>query len=333
MKKRTWTDLCKAGSVASWITAGTGLFLFMGWPFFRFITYAGRKKDEKENSNKKKWLSLKQTEVNHPRHKFAEEYDAVKNWCKAQPMEDWYIKSRDGLKLHAYFYRASNERRFVILSHGYRGTSFGSIAHIAESLHNEGCSLLFIDQRCCGKSEGKYITFGAKEQYDLTDWIKRLEKVNKDRKPVYLYGQSMGASTVLLSSGQGLPREVRGLIADSGFHSMKYQLSDMASRLFHFHWIPLMLFRVDLFCRIFAGFAMKDTDTSGALRRNECPVLFFHGTADTYVGPENSRINYRLCRAEKELVMIEGARHLCCSYEAPELYMEKIKEFFRKNDH
>jgi DNA-binding response OmpR family regulator len=84
----------------------------------------------------------------------------------------------------------------------------------------------------------------------------------------------MGTAAVLLASGHELPKEVKGIIADCGFHSMKQQLRDMASEWFHLHWIELLLIRVDLFCRIFAGFKMKDADTTDALKHNKLPILF-----------------------------------------------------------
>ena len=308
------------------------VFVISAYPFFRFITYAGKKKTAEKKANKKKWFSLKHTMVNHPRHRFAEEYDKSKAWCEAQAMQDLYIRSKDGLRLHASFLPAPDAKRIVLLSHGYRGTRFGSIAHMTPFMHENGCSILFIDQRCCGESEGEYITFGAKEQYDILLWIKEPEKINKDRLPLYLYGQSMGAAAVILAAGHALPHEVRGIIADSGFHSMKQQLKDIASGWFHIPWIGLLILRMELFCRIFAGFSMKQTDTTQALKDNKLPILFFHGEDDTYVWPDNSRMNYSLCRAPKELVLIPGARHLCSSFAEPEIYKKKLLEFFEKYD-
>ncbi len=308
------------------------IFISFGWPFFQFITYAGKKENNSSSSNRKKWFSLKHTRINHPSYKHGDEYVATKNWCNKQDMEDWYTESLDGLKLHASYLPCDEPKRFVILCHGYRGTRFGSVAHIAQTLHDENCSLLFIDQRCCGESEGKYITFGAKEQYDVIQWIKQIHGINEKKLPIYLYGQSMGATSVLLASGHALPQEVRGIIADCGFHSMNQQMKDIASGWFHLKRIGLLLFRVDLFCHIFAGFSMKDTDVTTAMKYNEKPVLFFHGEDDTYVWPENTLINYRLCTASKELVLVPKSRHLCCSYDTPVLYKEKVLEFFNKYD-
>ncbi|MEE3468484.1 MAG: alpha/beta fold hydrolase [Eubacterium sp.] len=313
---------------------GTLVFLSMGWSFFRFFTYGGQKKtpnkDRKEPSWK--WFKLKHTTINHPRYEYGEEYDKVGEWCEAQPMTDWYIRNEDGLRLHASWLPAEKPERIVMMVHGFRGHRFGSIASIAPFLHEHNCSILLIDQRCCGESEGKYITYGAREQHDVIEWLERIDEENPDGLPVYLYGQSMGAATVLLAAGHPVPGNLRGVIADCGFRSMRRTLSDIAEKWFHLKRINLLLLRVELFCRLFAGFSMKDTDCTEALKNAHFPVLFFHGEADTYVWPENTRENYELCRSEKELVLVPGARHLCSSYVAPELYQDRILAFFERLD-
>ena len=281
---------------------------------------------------RKNILKFKQMKINHPRNYYEKEYDSAKAWCEQQEMEDLYIESYDGLKLHAGYFPAENAERIVLLSHGYKGSCFGSIAYIAHFLHDNNCDLLFIDQRGCGKSEGTHVTFGVKEQYDVLKWLKLISRKNVKKLPIYLYGQSMGATTILLASGHKLPHEVAGLIADCGFHSMKKQMKDIASKWFHLKWNRFILFRIDFYCRLLAGFRMKDSDTTEALQKNSRPILFFHGEADTYVFPDNTLINYRLCRAQKEMVMIPSAKHLCSSYAEPEIYQNRVIRFFKKYD-
>lgn len=314
--------------ILSAVVMAVSVFMMFGWSFFEMMVRCKKKK----KLNKKKWFRLSHTQINHPRYKFEKEYEEGKAWCRKQNMQDCYIKSIDGLVLHAYYLPAKNAKRFVLLSHGYKGSGFGDFAYTARFLHENKCNLLFIDQRCCGASEGEYITFGAKEQYDVQRWTYYIAKRNKKKLPIYLYGESMGAAAVLMASGQNLPHEVRGFIADCGFRSMKSQLQDIASKWFHLNWVELLLFRVDLFCGILGGFRMKDADTTKAMRKNKRPILFFHGSKDTYVDPRNSRYNYALCRAPKELVIISEARHLCSTYENPELYREKVLDFFARYD-
>ncbi len=308
--------------------AGGSAFVALGYPFFKLIVCGGSKKTE----SALKWFSLKHTKVNHPRNGYEDKYEAGKAWCMAQPMEDWYLRTGDGLKLHAYYLKAKDPERIVLLSHGYRGSGFGDFANTAKFLHENGCDLLFIDQRCCGKSEGEFITFGAKEQWDVLRWTQRLAEKNFAHLPIYLYGESMGAATFLMTAGHKLPVYVKGLISDCGFCSMKHQLRDIASEWFHIHWIELLLLRVDLFCRLLGGFKMSEADTKEAMRQCNLPVLFFHGEEDSYVKSHNSVINHERCHSEKELVIIPGARHICSPYVDEKLYRNKLMEFFKKHD-
>lgn len=308
--------------------AAGSIFMAFGWSFFDMMVHCMKNRKQQ----KKKWFELSQMKVNHPRYKFSKEYEEGKAWCLAQSMQDCYVRSRDGLMLHASYLPAEHPQRFVLLSHGYRGSGFGDFAYTARFLHENHCNLLFIDQRCCTESEGDYITFGAKEQYDVQRWAFFISRRNDQKLPIYLYGESMGAAAVLMASGHRLPHMVKGLIADCGFRSMKGQLQDMAVNWFHLNRIEFLLFRVNLFCKMLAGFSMKEADTTHAMRTNKRPVLFFHGLKDTYVDPRNTRYNYAICKAPKELVMLPEARHLCSAYEAPELYRKKLLEFFEKYD-
>ncbi len=310
------------------IVVAVTVFMALGWSFFDLMV---RCKEHKKQS-KRKWFQLSHIKVNHPRYKFEEEYEGGKEWCRRQNMQDCYLRSRDGLRLHAFYLPAENAKRFVLLSHGYKGSGFGDFAAIARFLHENNCNLLFIDQRCCGASQGEYITFGAMEQYDVQNWAYYIARRNKKKLPVYIYGESMGAAAVLMASGHKLPQEVRGLIADCGFRSMKGQVQDMAANWFHLKWVGLLLFRLNLFCRLLAGFRMKDADTTRAMETNKRPVLFFHGLEDTYVDEKNTRYNYAICQAPKEIFIIPEARHRCSAYVAPELYREKLLSFFEKYD-
>lgn len=306
--------------------AAAGIFMAFGWSFFEMTV---RCKEHKQQT-KKKWFQLSHTRINHPRHEYEKEYEEGKAWCRQQNMKDCYIKSSDGLMLHGLYLPAKKAERFVLLSHGYKGSGFGDFANTARFLHENHCNLLFIDQRCCGASEGEYITFGAREQYDIQNWSYYIARRNKDRLPIYLYGESMGAASVLMASGHRLPREVKGIIADCGFRSMRRQIQDMAANWFHLNWIQLLLLRLDLFCAALAGFRMKEADTQRAMKVNKRPVLFFHGAEDTYVDPRNTIWNYSICQAPKELVIIPQARHLCSAYADPEMYRKKVLDFFDK---
>lgn len=303
---------------------GFGVFMEVG----RFFSSKMIHYTKRDKWLKIPWPTLPQMKENHPRNEFEEIYNEGKAWCYAQKMQDVNIRSVDGLILHAKYFEAEEPKRTVLLSHGYRGTSFSEFANVAQFLHENGCNLLFIDQRCCGESEGKYITFGAREQLDIQYWAHYLARHDEKKLPIYLYGLSLGGASVLMASGRKLPKNVKGIISDCAFQSMSVQLKDMAANWFHMKWIGIFLFRLELYCRFVAGFSMEEADTRYAMKHNKLPILFFHGDKDTYVSVENVWRNYKLCQSKKELVIIPGARHLCCCYVDPQLYRKKLLDFF-----
>ncbi len=114
----------------------TGLIAFvsLGYPFFKFIVYTGDKKVK----NKRKWFSLNHAQLNHPRNGYEDKYEEGKAWCRHEyekaVIEDKYITSDDGLRLHAYYFPADNPKRILLLSHGYRGSGFGAVMMISAVL-------------------------------------------------------------------------------------------------------------------------------------------------------------------------------------------------------
>ncbi|MBO5489055.1 MAG: alpha/beta hydrolase [Eubacterium sp.] len=311
------------------ISALVSSLMAFGWSFFSITIRARRKKNKYQKERK---FQLRHLKINHPKDKFRTLYEDGKAWSMEQPKKDCYITSKDGLLLHAAYLPAQNAKRILILCHGYRGTAYGDFANIAKYLHEHNCSLLFVDERCCGESEGEYITFGAMEQWDIQRWAYYVARRNKKNLPIYLYGMSMGAASVLMASGHDLPPDVKGLIADCGFSSMEKQMRDMAKNWYHLKWIELEMLSMKMSCELFGGFHMKDADVTEALKKNRRPVLFFHGSRDTFVDPKNSKRNYAMCCAPKELVIVPTARHLCSSYEQPELYRKKLMNFFNKTE-
>ena len=79
-------------------------------------------------------------------------------------------------------------------------------------------SLLVIDQRAAGESEGVYTSFGALERFDIREWIFYLNGRYNGEKEIYLHGISMGAATSLLVTAlAALPPSFKGVVADCGF--------------------------------------------------------------------------------------------------------------------
>ena len=111
----------------------------------------------------------------------------------AVPCEHAYIKSFDGLKLHARIYKNPSSNKVAIMCHGYRGTAIRDFSGGAKLMIDSGLNVILIDERAHGLSKGHNITFGNREKKDVLSWIEYSKKEFGEDKEIILVGISMGA--------------------------------------------------------------------------------------------------------------------------------------------
>ncbi len=251
------------------------------------------------------------------------------NWFSTHEVEDIYVQSRDGLQLYARWIPAENPRGTILLAHGYQSTPYIDFSLVLEVYHNLGMNMLIPDQRCHGKSEGKYITFGVKEWRDMTCWVDYHNK-HLGNWPVILSGLSMGASTVMYMADEALPANVRGMIADCGFTSPYDIIGKVFHSVTHLPAWPF-LWATDLCARIFAGFSLKEKDTRKTLQGGKYPIILAHGLSDDFVPCEMSQEAYDACTSPKELLLVEGAGHGYSFLKDRERYTQTVTAFLQRN--
>ena len=244
---------------------------------------------------------------------------------KTRTLTDLTIYSRDGLKLAAHWWPAENARRTILLAHGWHGGWNRDFAGIAEDLHDGGANLLFIEQRAQGASEGKYLTFGLMERYDVADWACRLAEFAGTQLPIYLFGISMGAASVLMASALPLPDCVRGICADCGYTSPGEILRRTTDVKTH---LPVLTYGANLLLRAHTGLDYNGVSTLDALRANRLPTLIVHGDADALVPVSMAYENYAACAAPKDLLIVHGAKHGLSYLVDKEAYQEKLTRLF-----
>ncbi len=247
------------------------------------------------------------------------------------PYEDLYLTSFDGLRLHARFYKNGDGRRTLLLSHGFRSSGRGDFAAVLPLYYETlGCSLLVLDHRAHGESEGRYITYGIRERFDVRDWARYLTDRAGGDVQIVLDGISMGATAVLMACGTELPDTVTGVIADCGFTSPWDIFSHILHSTFHLGDFPI-LYLVGHMARRRAHFDFREMTTVRAMENWTKPALFIHGTADDFVPPAMTEAAYAACpAADKTLILVEGAMH-GCSYLRDRARCESaLRQFFAK---
>ena len=233
-----------------------------------------------------------------------------RDWMLSQDVSHHYITSRDGLRLHGIYIKnvESQKDRVAVLVHGYRGAPSFDFSAAAKLYYNNGFSLFLPDQRTHGESEGKYITFGSYERYDIVDWCKYIDNYTGNKCEFILSGVSMGATTVLLAATEADMIKLNYVTADCGFTDPKRIFTDVMKKWYHLPPFPILNI-ANLICKHRAGFTITEFSTIDAVKQLNAPVTFIHGGADNFVLPQNSIDNYEACTSKKELILVPDAEH------------------------
>ncbi len=247
-----------------------------------------------------------------------------RDWWAGQPMEDVYIQGRDGLRLHGFLVTRPNPRGTLLLAHGYRSCGIGDFGVVLQDYHDLGFDLLVIDHRAHGKSQGKYLTMGVLERYDIRDWALWLLETRGQDHRVVLDGISMGAATVMMAAGLDLPLNVKGIIADCGYTSPRAIFEHVMGQM----KLPRqLLWGADLCARVMAGFSVDGASAPQGLANSSLPLLMVHGEDDDFVPCFMSRENYLAAAArDKTLLTVPGAAHgLSYLVDRPRVYMALVE--------
>lgn len=250
------------------------------------------------------------------------------SWIESSCPKNVYIKSRDGLKLHAYNVERPETRRWIILCHGYMSCA-KAMSCLGEAFYNMGFNVLLPDARGHGESEGKYRGMGWHDRKDVLRWIAYLNKMYH-KPPIALYGISMGGATVMMASGEKLPPNVKVIIEDCGYTSIDEEFSFSLKNIFKLPKFPF-LYLASMVTRIRAGYSLlTDGSALKQVAKSVTPTLFIHGGDDHFVPTYMVNKIYDAARCPKEKLVIHGAAHGLSSWVAPDIYSKKVREFVER---
>ncbi len=245
-------------------------------------------------------------------------------FMRQQKFEDHYIKSFDGLKLHAS-YREGSNNKLVVMVPGYHADPLNNFAVISKRLINDGYSILLINLRAHEKSEGKWTTFGCLESKDFLEWVKYADETFKP-EAIYGYGVSLGCASVEIASSSQFPASVKCLICDCGFsspygeirltfHEKLGLLGDISTSLLPMH------------AAIIGKFNLISTKCYKELSHATVPCFFIHGGKDKMVPISRGQLNYEYCSSKKEKAFFADAGHNQCFTMHEDEIMAKLNSF------
>jgi len=239
------------------------------------------------------------------------------------------LRSPAGYRLRAFFVPADGgeTRRTVVFAHGVTSSLTGMLKY-AELFLRRGFNALLYDHRRHGESEGEWTSYGYYEKDDLkaaVDWVCRRHGADA---VVGVFGESMGAATVLeFAAADGRPAFV---VSDCAFSDLGDQLAYLLRVEYRLPRVPLLAL-TSLWCRLRAGFYIRDVSPRRAAARIRAPLLIVHGLADDYVLPEMARELYEHAAAPvKELCLVPGAAHAGSLAADRAAYERRLDEFLAK---
>ncbi len=253
-----------------------------------------------------------------------------RTWLE-ESSEGIYLNSDGGIKLHGYL--AENPLsggRYAIVCHGYRSKAT-DMSYFAKSLYDMNLSVLTVDARAHGKSDGNLIGMGYLEKRDIITWINEICRRNPDAE-IILYGLSMGAATVLFTSGEAdLPANVKAVVSDCAYSRVYEQIGCTIRGYAPFLPDFPIVDSASVVCELKGGYSFRDASCIKAVKASRTPTLFIHGSGDTFVPFYMLDTLYTNAGCPKEKLVIDGAGHAQCAATDPTLYWNTIESFINKN--
>lgn len=204
-----------------------------------------------------------------------------------RPIEEVTFSAPDGPKLNGWFVSGEPGAPVVLMFHGNGGEIAGwSRMQMEMALASRG-SVLAMDYRGYGRSEG-----AATESGVLADaraarrWLADRCRVREDE--IILYGRSFGGAVAIDLARDG----AKGLFVEATFTS----LPDVAAEKFFIFPVRLMM--------------SNRFDSLSKVGDVKCPTLFVHGSADSLVPCAHSEALFATCGApRKEHICLPDVGH------------------------
>jgi pimeloyl-ACP methyl ester carboxylesterase len=173
----------------------------------------------------------------------------------------------------------------VVILHGWGGDS-ASLLPLARPLHEAAFSVLFIDARCHGKSDGDSFASMPRFAEDLEhaiDWL--LRRGDIDHRAVAAIGHSVGAGAALLAASRR--NDVAAIVCIAAFaHPGAMMRRWLAAKRIPFRPLGWLILR---YVEWAIGHRFDGIAPINTIRNVRCPTLIVHGADDGIVPVSEAR--------------------------------------------
>ncbi len=176
----------------------------------------------------------------------------------------------DGLKLRAWVAKGDSAKPAAIVVHGL-GDNLESYLDHAKIFRDRGDSVMLLDLRGHGASEGNHTTLGGLESRDVRAAMDYLRTQSLASSGIILMGHSMGSVAVLLAAAD--QKDVRGVLVEAPYDTYRNTIAHHARLLYGLPgWVPIIPLAIRA-AEWRAGFRADSIDAVDAARRISAPLL------------------------------------------------------------
>lgn len=211
-------------------------------------------------------------------------------------------------------------KRIAFIVHGYHSEHLETAGMLYDFYHSRGFDVFAPDNTASGHSGGNWFGYDVFESADCLKWLEYLRSEYGRDIQVIMHGFSLGGATVMKMSDR-VPDIVKFTVEDSGFTDARGILRPQLGPLYG------IIGRINARC---AGYELKETDVSPALRRTKQPMLFVHGKDDPTVPFSNAPKAYEMHGGEKDFLFTDSARHIETMFVSSDDYAKKLDEFIAR---
>lgn len=203
------------------------------------------------------------------------------------------VVTKDGNveRIHGWWIPAEQATAPVLLYFHHNAVNIGANVSQARKFQQLGCSVLLIDYRGFGLSEGSFPTESQVYADAQAAWVYLTRDRQIPAKQIFIYGHSVGGAVAIDLAAKH--PEAAALIVQSSFTSLR----DMTKRFGLFWVLP-----IDLILR-------QRFDSLQKVKLLRMPVLFIHGTSDPQIPVAMGQALYDAASEPKQILIIPQAGH------------------------
>lgn len=259
----------------------------------------------------------------------AERFSAeVEKFVSNVKAEDIYITNKKGQTRHMKLINNGHPEKWAVIFHGFTSAPEG-MYHYACAYTKMGFNCILPSMRGHGNDENRYCSMGYHDKFIGLDAIQYIAEMYPDAE-IVLHGESMGAATTMLITGELLPLNVKCAISDCGFtrvideyrHVTRTEISPVMLPM-----LPVLSFYSE---KIRGNFNFTKCAPVEAVKKSVTPTLFVHGEADDFVPFSMMNEVYTACNAEKDFFTVKSAAHAESVSKEPKLYWTNVYNFIKK---